>query len=138
MAYQQCLALHHHFHLAQIVANQRGATAHNIEDGIGQTYARTYLHTAGDNVHLGIQMVVGQEFPQYHRVARGNGLPVKPLQTLIVGILGNSQRQSATAETQSRYDFGLGTTLHIFVLAHNTNVGNARCHTLRNVIVAQI
>ena len=61
VADEQGLALHHHLHLAQVVAHQRRAAADDVEDAVGQSDARADLHGTRDDVYLGADAILVQE-----------------------------------------------------------------------------
>ena len=138
VANQEGLALHHHFHLAQVVAHQRRTAAHDVENAIGKTNARRYLHTAGNHVNLDVDAFLFHETAKDVGVGGGYLLALKPLQAIIVFFLGNGKRQTAAAETKTAHDVGLLAPLLKLVLAHYTNIGHATGHTLWNVVVAEI
>ena len=138
MTDKQCLALHHYLYLAQVVANQGRTAAHDVEDSIGQSDTRANLYATGNHVYLSIDMILGQEFLQDDGIGRGNGFAIEPLKTLVVDILGDSQRQTALAETQTRDDVGLGTLLYKFIFTYYANISHARGNALGNIVIAQI
>ena len=76
---EQGLALHHHLHLAQVVADERRAATDNVEDGIGQAYARADFHAAGNDVYLGMDMMVVEELLKNDGIGCGYLLTFEPL-----------------------------------------------------------
>ena len=68
VADEQGFALHHNFHLCQIVAHKGTAAAYYVEYGVAQTNARTYLYRTGDYMYVGVYMVFVQETAQDIRV----------------------------------------------------------------------
>ena len=95
---EQGLALHHHFHLAQVVAHQGGATADDVEDTVGQTNTRTDLHTTGNHMDISIDAFFFQEPTQDKGVGGSNLLAIEPLQSWILNTLGDGQTQTTLTE----------------------------------------
>ena len=137
VANEQCFRLHHYLDLFQAVAHQGRTRANDVEDSIGQSDTRRNLYRTGNDVYLGTYALLFQEARKDAGIGSGNGFAFEPLQTGILDILGHGQRQTATAEAQSAYDFGIFVLFGILVFAHNTDVGNAGGYGLRDVVVAQ-
>ena len=138
MTDEQGLALHDNLHFAQVVAHECRTAADNVEDGIGQSYARTNLYASHDDMYIGLDALLLKKLIQDDGVGGGNGLVVEPFQALIVNLLGDGQRQSAAAKAQTLNDLGLGTFLHKFVFAHHTDIGYTSGHALGYIVIAQV
>ena len=137
-SYQQGLALHHRLHLFQVVGDQCGAAAHDVEYGVGEVYARRYLHRARYHVDVGVHALFLEVSLQDVGVGGGDSLALKPLRAVILLPLGDGQRQAAAAEAEPAYYVGLLAALQQLVLAHDAEVGNALGYRLRDVIVAEV
>ena len=64
-------------------------------------------------------------------------LPIKPLQSFVVGFLMNSQRETAFAETQPSDDVSFLIALHKLIFSYYTQIGHTSCHALRYIVIAQ-
>ena len=135
---EQGLALHHHFHLAQVVAYQGRAAANDIKDTVGQTDTRTDLHATGNHMDVGIDSLLIQESAEDKGVGGSNLLTVEPLQSWILDALGDGQTQTALAEAQTLDDFSILVAFHELIFAYHTDIGHATGHTLRNIIITQV
>ena len=138
VANEHSIAFHHHFHLTKIIANQGAATTHDIEDAVGKTDARTDFHTSCDDMYFGLDVILFQKTVQYIWIGGGNLFPIKPFYTRIVDALGNGEAQPTFAESQMLDDGSIFMPFHKFIFTNHANVGNSTCHTLRNVVVAQV
>ena len=125
VAYEQCLAVHHDFHFAQVVADQRRTAGHNVEDAVSQSDARADFHGTCDDVNLALNTLFLHIVAQYVGVGGGNLLAVEPVDPTILNLLGNGQRQAALRETKTRNDVSILATLYKFVFAHYADVGNS-------------
>ena len=67
-----------------------------------------------------------------------NFLAIKPLQTRIINFLRDSQTQTTFAKTKTINNLGIFTSFHKFILANDTDVSDAACYTLRNIIITEI
>ena len=124
VADQQGLTLHHHLHLAEVVAHKRRTRGHDIEDSIGQSNARADLYRTRNHVNLSLDAMLVKKLLEDGGIACGNLLAVEPLNTFIVDLLGNSQRQAALRESETGDDFSILAALHELVLTHHANVSH--------------
>ena len=138
IAHEQSLALHHHFHLFEVVADESRARANDVEDAISKTDARTNLYATCDDMDIGFDAVFVHKLAQDVRIAGGYLAVVEPLKASIVCLLRDSKRQATFAETEMRYNLCIFATLHKFVFANYADVGNSVGYALRNIIVAKI
>ena len=135
---EHSLALHHHFHLTQIIAHECAAAGHNIENGVRQPDSRANLHRTCDNMYVSRNMIGLHESSQDVGIRSCNLASLKPLEARILDGFGNGQREPTATETQRTHHVCLLLPLFELVLSHNSQISHARCHTLRDVIVAQI
>ena len=89
-------------------------------------------------MNLRIDVVLIQKIFQNDRIRGSDFLVVKPFQPLIIDIFGNSERQPAFAEAQTRHDIRTATSFYIFILSYYAKVGNPRSYALGNVVITQI
>ena len=68
VANQQGLALHHHLHLAEVVAYEGRAAADYVEDSVSKADARRDFHTARDDVNLSLYAVIFHKMSKYARI----------------------------------------------------------------------
>ena len=101
VADEQGLALHHHFHLMQVIAYEGRAAADDVEDAVCQSDARADLHRTCDNMDLGLDTVLVEELLQNARVGGGYLLAVEPLYAFVIYLFGDGERQTALGETES-------------------------------------
>lgn len=104
MGHQHCLGSHHHFHLFETVAYQRGTGTHNVKDGVGKPNPRGDLHRAVDYMDFRGYAFLFKPGGKDLRIRGGDLLTREPRYPGIVDLFGNRQGESALAESQPFYD----------------------------------
>ena len=80
---------HHHFHFAQIIADQRRAAGNDVEDAVGQSDARADFHRTCNDVNLAVHTHLLHVVAQNVRIRSGNLFAVKPVDATILNLLGD-------------------------------------------------
>ena len=135
---EQRLALHDDGHLLQVIANQGGTGAYDIENTVGQPDTGRDFHRTGNDMDVSLHPVFLHEFFQDIGIGSGYLLAFEPRKAGIIHSLGDGQRKAALAEAQTAYHHGILLSFHKFVFAHDTQVGHSSRHGLRNIVVAQV
>ena len=135
---EQSFALHHHFYLTEIIANEGRTTADDIEDTIGKTDARTDFHRTSDDMNLSINTFLCHELTEDVGIGSGNLLTIKPLHALIVDFFRDGKGETAFGKTQTRNNLRILTTLYKFVFTHYADICHTTGYTLWDVVITQI
>ena len=135
---QNCLALHHAFHLFQTVGHEGRTGTYDVENTVAETDVGRNLNRAHDDVDIGLDAFLFEEPAQNVGIAGCNGLAVEPLQAGIVNQRGNRQRKTAFGESEFLDDTCVLFAFLEFVQTHDADVGHTVGHTFRNIVIAKV
>ena len=89
-------------------------------------------------MNVGCNAVFLQVAAQDRGIGSGNLFAIEPLQTIVAATFWNGKGEAALAEAERTHHFSILSPFLILVLAHNSKVGHTACHTLWDVVIAQI